>query len=67
MRGIELAAELMIIIIEFIGNCYNVGPSMKTMRKKLANVLFHGVHNLDKDLQLTSSWQTSLKKARLTC
>jgi len=45
---------------------FDVGISSKHLFRRLANVLLHGIHNLEKDHQKNSAlYQTSIKKARL--
>ena len=53
-------------IIELIHDCYDGGPRSKILFRRLANVLLHGLQNLDKDIQTNTSVKTSVKKARLT-
>ena len=54
-------------ILKVMHNYYDLGPSCENLFFRLANVLLHGIHNLEKDQQQAKSisQQTSIKKARL--
>ena len=62
----QCCQKRLVVIIELIHDCYDVGPRCKMLYKSLANVLLHGMQNLDKDSHNNPSVQTSMKKARLS-
>ena len=56
----------MMDVLDIINLYYEFGLSSSQMMRRLANVLLHGIHKLDKDHQKNSTlYQTSVKKARL--
>ena len=53
-------------ILSLIENYFGFQLSNKNLFRRLANVLLHGLQNLEKDLEKnTNLYQTSLKKARM--
>jgi len=56
----------MIEVLGIIEIFYDLRLPSKKMFRRLANVLLHGMHNLERDQEKNSSlYQTSIKKARL--
>ena len=54
-------------ILSIMEDFYNLGITSKKLFKHLANVLLHGLHNLEKDQQKNAVLlQTSIKRARLS-
>ena len=56
-----------VAILSLIDSYCDLGLASKNLSRRLANVLLHGIHNLEKDQEKNAVlYQTSLKKARLS-
>lgn len=58
--------QRLINILSIMETYYELGLSSKNLFRRLANVLLHGIQNMEKDQERNSAlYQTSIKKARL--
>ena len=58
--------QKLVDVLLTISNFYSCGAPSKNLLRRLANVLLHGIHKLEKDHQKHATlYQTSIKKARL--